>query len=42
VLADLLGITASTAVRWVSSAGGNWTTYAAQVVSDQAIANPVE
>lgn len=34
VLADLLGITPSTAVRWVRAAGGDWTTYAAQVVRD--------
>lgn len=32
VLADLLGITSSTAVRWVRTAGGDWSTYAAQVV----------
>ena len=29
VLADMLGLHASTAVRWVERAGGNWTAYAA-------------
>jgi integrase len=29
VLADMLGLHASTAVRWVERAGGNWTHYAA-------------
>ncbi len=35
VLADLLGITASTAVRWVRTAGGDWSNYAAQVVKER-------
>jgi hypothetical protein len=35
VLADLLGIAPSTAVRWVRAAGGDWTTYAAQVVKER-------
>ncbi len=35
VLADLLGITPSTAVRWVRAAGGDWTTYAAELVRDR-------
>ena len=30
ILADTLGITPRTAVRWAAEAGGNWTTYAAQ------------
>lgn len=34
-LADLLGIAPTTAVRWVRAAGGDWTTYAAQVVRDR-------
>ena len=29
VLADMLGLHASTAIRWVERAGGNWTSYAA-------------
>ena len=34
VLADLLGITPNTAVRWVGAAGGDWNAYAAQLISD--------
>jgi hypothetical protein len=30
ILADTLGITPRTAVRWAAEAGGNWTTYAAR------------
>jgi hypothetical protein len=32
VLADLLGISPGTAVRWVAVAGGDWSTYAGQLV----------
>ena len=35
VLADLLGIHPNTAVRWVRAAGGDWTSYAAQLVKDR-------
>jgi hypothetical protein len=34
VLADLLGITPLTAVPWVGAAGGDWNTYAAQLIRD--------
>jgi hypothetical protein len=34
-LAELLGITNGTAVRWVHNAGGNWNRYAAQLVHDR-------
>ncbi len=42
VLADLLGIAPSTAVRWVRAAGGDWDTYAAELIKDRVIADPVE
>lgn len=35
VLADLLGIHPNTAVRWVRAAGGDWTSYAAQLVKQR-------
>lgn len=35
VLADLLGIAPTTAVRWVRAAGGDWTTYAAEVARER-------
>jgi hypothetical protein len=35
VLADLLGIAPTTAVHWVRTAGGDWTTYAAQLIRDR-------
>jgi hypothetical protein len=35
VLADLLNIAPTTAVRWVRTAGGDWTTYAAQIIHDR-------
>ncbi|MCA1702148.1 MAG: hypothetical protein LC808_02305 [Actinobacteria bacterium] len=35
VLADLLGVAPTTAVRWVRTAGGDWTTYAAQVARER-------
>lgn len=41
VLADLLNLTPSTAVGWVNNAGGNWSRYAAALVT-QAITNPAE
>lgn len=34
VLADLLHLTPGTAVRWVNSAGGDWSRYAAALVTD--------
>lgn len=34
VLADILGLTPRTAVRWATHAGGNWTTYAARRAAD--------
>lgn len=34
ILADLLGIAPTTAVHWVRTAGGDWNTYAAQLVHD--------
>ncbi|MGH9155703.1 MAG: hypothetical protein ACRD1K_07730 [Acidimicrobiales bacterium] len=42
VLADLLGIAPSTAARWVSAAGGDWDSYAAELIKDRVIACPVE
>jgi hypothetical protein len=33
VLSDLLGMTPNTAVRWVGVAGGDWNSYAAQLIS---------
>lgn len=41
VLADLLGIHATTAVHWVREAGGDWSNYAAQI-SRELIANLAE
>jgi hypothetical protein len=35
VLADLLNLAPTTAVRWVRTAGGDWSTYAAQVIRDR-------
>lgn len=35
VLADLLGIHATTAVRWVNAAGGDWSPYAAQLARER-------
>lgn len=35
VLADLLNIAPTTAVRWVRTAGGDWTTYAAQIIHNR-------
>ncbi len=35
VLADLLNIAPTSAVRWVRTAGGDWTTYAAQLIHDR-------
>jgi hypothetical protein len=35
VLADLLGIAPTTAVHWVTTAGGNWDTYAALLIQDR-------
>jgi len=34
VLADLLGVHPTTAVGWVRTAGGDWTSYAAQLIRD--------
>jgi hypothetical protein len=34
VLARVLNLSPSTAVRWVRAAGGDWTTYAAQLIHD--------
>ena len=36
VLADLLGIRATTAVYWSQAAGSDWTTYAAELVMNPA------
>lgn len=36
VLADALGLNPNTAVKWVKTAGGDWSTYAAAVVKAQA------
>jgi hypothetical protein len=35
VLARVLNISPNTAVRWVRTAGGDWTTYAAQIIHDR-------
>lgn len=35
VLAEMLHLHATTAVRWVAAAGGDWSTYAAQVARDR-------
>ena len=35
VLAELLHLQPTTAVRWVAAAGGDWSTYAAQVARDR-------
>jgi hypothetical protein len=35
VLAELLHLKPTTAVRWVAAAGGDWSTYAAQVARDR-------
>ena len=42
MLARLLGISPATAVRWVGAVGGDWTSYAAQLVREQAIAKCAE
>jgi hypothetical protein len=34
VLADLLNLSPSTAVRWMHEAGADWTRYAAELVQD--------
>jgi hypothetical protein len=39
VLADLLGLHPTTAVKWINNANGNWNTYAAALL-DQAPTNP--
>lgn len=41
VLADLLHLTPATAVGWVNNAGGDWSRYAAALVTE-AITNPAE
>jgi hypothetical protein len=35
VLARVLNLAPTTAVRWVRAAGGDWTTYAAQIIHDR-------
>ena len=35
VLADLLNLSASAAVRWVNNAGGDWNRYAAALVTER-------
>jgi hypothetical protein len=35
VLAELLHLKPTTAVRWVAAVGGDWSTYAAQVARDR-------
>lgn len=41
-LADLLGIAPTTAVGWVRIAGGDWTTYAAELARERPIATRAE
>jgi hypothetical protein len=35
VLAELLHLQPTTAVRWVAAAGGDWSTYAARIARNQ-------
>lgn len=42
VLAEMLHLHPTTAVKWVAASGGDWNNYAAQIARTAVIANPVE